>query len=178
MNNVSMMCTLPSAETDWQKAARLSIGNASQLLAALAAQADLKYPGLTVLEIGSDFALDAASLQNASAPFNVSRGRTLALVGGEWGPLLCLAVACCAMNVLGHAMLCHSRACHAAAWGAFGMHARCSAWPACLVACSATACLLPQEAEAANLVQPSTCLAPTNFWFWSRVLRLCCLTSA
>ena len=83
MNNVSMMCTLPSADADWQTAPRQLVTNASQLLAALAAEAAEKQRGVGVLVITSDMALEPSSIQGASLPFNVSRGRTLVLAGGE-----------------------------------------------------------------------------------------------
>ncbi|KAI7840569.1 hypothetical protein COHA_005722 [Chlorella ohadii] len=82
MNNVNITCTSLDANPDWRTAPRQPAANASQLLAALAAVAAGNGPGVVVLEIGSSIELDDASVQSASLPFNVSRGQTLALVGG------------------------------------------------------------------------------------------------
>jgi len=155
MNEVSMMCTLPSADADWQTATRQTIGNVSQLLAALlAAEAAVKSSGVAVLEIHSDFALDASNIQGAPLPFKVSGGHTLALVGGEWLG----SHACGFTRVAGKRTVCNTQ-------------------PAPLLA-STSAWMWRLEPQAANRVQPWTCLALTSFWFWSRVLSLCWLTSA
>ncbi|PRW20989.1 kinase [Chlorella sorokiniana] len=84
MNNVSMMCTLASPDADWQEAPRQQVANASQLLAALAGQAAVNSPGVAVLEISSDFVLDA-SAQDTTLPVTIASGRTLVLSGGESG---------------------------------------------------------------------------------------------
>lgn len=83
MNNVNITCTSLDANPYWRTAPRQPAANASQLLAALAAVAAGNGPEVVVLEIGSGIQLDDASVQSASLPFNVSRGQTLALVGGE-----------------------------------------------------------------------------------------------
>lgn len=83
MNNVNITCTSLEASPDWQTAPRRRIANVSQLLSALDGQAAAGGPGSAVLEITSSIVLDDASVQGARLPYTVSRGRTLALVGGE-----------------------------------------------------------------------------------------------
>lgn len=83
LENVNLTCTRLPEHPDWRAAPRQPIANASQLLAALAAQAATDHPGVGVLEIRSEIVLDEASIAGVPLPFNISGGRTLALVGGK-----------------------------------------------------------------------------------------------
>ena len=94
LENVNLTCSRLPDDPDWRAVPRQPVGNASQLLAALAAQAAAGQ-GVGVLEVTTDIVLDEASIAGAALPFSVSAGRTLALVGGELpaptrGPGCCL----------------------------------------------------------------------------------------
>ena len=92
MNNVSLMCMLPSAaeKEDWSTAPRQQVANASQLLAALASQAAATNPGAGGLELSANITLDAGSIQGAGLPVTIQNGRTLVLAGELPGSFLCV----------------------------------------------------------------------------------------
>lgn len=90
MNNVSLMCMLPSAaeEDDWRTAPRQQVATASQLLAALASHAAATNPGVGGLELSANITLDASSIQGAGLPVTIQIGRTLVLAGELPGSFL------------------------------------------------------------------------------------------
>lgn len=90
MNNVSLMCMLPSAaeEDDWRTAPRQQVASASQLLAALASHAAATNPGVGGLELSANITLDASSVQGAGLPVTIQRGHTLILAGELPGSFL------------------------------------------------------------------------------------------